>query len=229
MTLPNLAQELKQMIFGHLNPYPHYARKLSRALHTKFTDEQMYKSVWDLIFEDYSWIRSAKKMGLLPMLVGHDLYSVWYGPAKRSCYLVLVHGDMSDVLRYERPKILDCLKPHHFNKETNEVTFKDSNIVLNIDGQIRCDESIIAPPTRIFSKRAVSSAALVWGETSLRKIPRRHVGGVRPKVNLSSVSALCYVELSDKNWRWDQLFKDPACPAGTRFAQLPNPWKRPVD
>jgi hypothetical protein len=219
------------MILGHLTP--HYARSFSRIFHAKFTDEQMYKSVWDLIIKDYGWIRSAEKMGLMPMLVGHDLYSVWYKPSKKSpkqsCYLVLVDGDWSGDLRYERPKILDCLKPHHFNKETNEVTFIDSNIVLNIDGQISCDESITAPPTKIFSKRAVSSVALVWGETTLRKISRRQVGGVRPKVNLSSVSALCYVELSDKNWRWHQLFKDPTCPAHTHFARLPNPAKRPVD
>lgn len=35
-------------------------------------------------------------------------------------------------LRYETPNILDCLKPHHFNKETKEVIFENSNIVLNI-------------------------------------------------------------------------------------------------
>lgn len=217
------------MILGHLTQHPHYARKFSRILHTKFTDEQMYKSVWDLIIEDYGWIRSAEKIGLLPMLVGHDLYSVWYGPPKKTYYFVLVDGDWSGDLEYERPKILDCLKPHHFNKETNEVNFKDSNIVLNIDGQIRRGESIMAPPTRIFSKRAVSSAALVWGETTLRKISRRQVGGARRKVNLSSVSDLCYIELSDKNWRWHQLFQDPACPARARFARLPSPSKRPVN
>jgi hypothetical protein len=68
----------------------------------------------------------------MPILVGYDLYSLYYGPQK-PCYLVLVDRDWSRDLRYERLKILDCLNPHHFNKETNEVTFKNSNIILNIN------------------------------------------------------------------------------------------------
>jgi hypothetical protein len=225
MSLPYLAQELKELIVDHLPLYP--ARYISRIFRVNLTSEMRTRKIWDEIFKDYRWISTAGKMGLTPILVGHDLYSLYYGPQK-SCYLVLVDGDWSGDLRYERPKILDCLNPHHFNKETNEVTFKNSNIILNIDGQIRCGESIAVAPTRIFSKRAVSSAALVWGETTLRKISRRHVTGVRQKVNLKSVSALCYFELSDKNWRWDQSFQDRACPARLHFARLPNPAKRVV-
>jgi hypothetical protein len=168
-------------------------------------------------------------MGLAPILVGHDLYNLCYGPQK-PCYVVLVDGDQTGAMRREGPSILDCLNPHHFNQDTNEVIFKDSNIILNIDGQIRCRDHITLALTRIFSRRAVSSAALVWGEIALRKISRADVTGVREKTSLETVSACCFFELSDKDSRWDQVFVDQACPAAcVRFTQRPSRAKRPVE
>jgi hypothetical protein len=186
MPLPYLAQELKELIVDHLPLHP--ARYISRIFRVNLKSEMRTRKIWGEIFKDNGWISTAEEMGLTPSLVGHDLYSLCYGPQK-PCYLVLVDGDWSGDLRYQRPNILDCLNPHHFNKETNEVTFKNSNIILNIDGQIRCRDFIAVAPTKIFSRRAVSSAVLVWGETTLRKISRKDVTGARPRTNLRSVRA----------------------------------------
>ena len=212
------------MIVDHLPLRP--SRYISRIFRVKLTSEMRIKKIWGAIFADHRWIRNTEKMGLTPILVGHDLYSLC-GESQKPCYLVLVDGDWSGNLRCETPNILDCLNPHHFNKETNEVTFKNSNIILNIDGQIRRREFIAVAPTKIFSTRAVSSAALVWGENTLRKISHKDVTGARPRTSLASVMACCYFELSDKNWRWDQCFEDPACD-GVRYTRRPDLRKRPA-
>ena len=222
MPLPHLAQKLKELIVDHSRIHP--ARYISRIFRMNSASERTRK-IWGEIFKDYRWISTAEKVGLKPILVRHDLYSLCYGPQK-PCYLALVDGDWSGDLRYERPNILDCLNPHHFNKDTNEVTFKNSNIILNIDGQIRCRDYIAVAPTKLFSRREVSSAALVWGETTLRKISRKSVTGTKQRTDLNSVRTCCYFELSEKNWRWDQCFGDHA--SGLRFARRPNPSKRPV-
>lgn len=210
-----------------LRLYPR--RCISRSFRTKLTPEMICEKVWGKIFKNYRWISSAERMGLAPILVGHDLYNLCYGPEKL-CYLVLVDGDQSGDLRREGPNILDCLNPHCFNKDTNEVIFKNSNIILNIDGQIRCRDHIKVALTKIFSRRAVSSAALVWGDIAVRKISRSDITGVREKTTLETVSAFCFFDLSDKDSRWDQVFVDRACPAAcVRFPRQPSRAKRPVN
>jgi hypothetical protein len=218
-------------VVDHLPLYS--ARYISRIFRVELTTEKKIQRIWDEIMKDYGWISSAEKMGLKPILVGHGLYCLCYGPPEKECYLVLADGDWDGDLRYERPNILDCLLRHDFNKETNEVTFKNSNIILNIGAQIAARDCITAPPRKLFSKRVVSSATLVWGETALRKISRHDVTGARQKVTLDSVSRNCFFELSDKNWRWDQLFQDPSTlhdpfTRHSPFTRYPNPAKRRI-
>jgi hypothetical protein len=72
MPLPNLAQELKEMIVDHLPLRP--SRYISRIFRVKLTSEMRTKKIWGAIFADHRGIRNTEKMGLTPILVGHDLY-----------------------------------------------------------------------------------------------------------------------------------------------------------
>ena len=99
-------------------------------------------------------------MRLTPILIGYNLYNLYY-KYKGLYYLVLVDGDQSKDLRYKKPNILDYLNLYSFNKKTNEVIIKNTNIILNINRQIQALEEIIVAPTKIFSRKSMSSAALV--------------------------------------------------------------------
>jgi hypothetical protein len=224
--LLELAQELRENIVDY---FPlKSAKYVSRLFRINLSEKKRVQQIWDEIFKDRGWINSAREMGLTPILVGHDLYDLCYR-YKGPYYLVLVDGDWSGDLRYKKPNILDCLNPHSFDKKTNEVTFKNSNIILNIDGQIRASEEIAVAPTKIFSRRSVSSATLVWGETALRKISRKDVTGTRNKASLDTISIGCYFDLSDKKWRWDQCFLVRDYPRDFRFARFPRLGKYPVN
>jgi hypothetical protein len=186
--LQEFAQELRDNIVEYL-PLKS-AKYVSRLLRVNLSEKKRVQKIWEEIFQDRRWINSAREMGLTPILVGHDLYNLCYR-YKGPYYLVLIDGDWSGDLRDKKPNILDCLNPHSFNKKTNEVTFKNTNIILNIDGQIRAFEEIAVAPTKIFSRKSVSSAVLVWGETALRKISRKDVTGTKNKASLDTVSIGC--------------------------------------
>ena len=176
---------------------------------------RLFHGIWEKIFKDITWPSLVKSMGLKLILVGDGLHKL----ADKQCYLVLVDGDFSGDLRYKDPKILECLNPHHFNKETNEVTFTNSNIILNIDQQIERRDFITVAPKKIFSRSDVSSAALVWGEATLRDISPSDVTGSTDKASLDTVSVACYFRLSDKKWCWDQYFQAHDCPDHFPFAR----------
>ncbi|KAH9204364.1 hypothetical protein DL95DRAFT_471569 [Leptodontidium sp. 2 PMI_412] len=160
---------------------------------------------------------------------------VYYLPLTSAKYVsCLLRVNLSEKKRVQQIwdeifNILDCLNPHSFDKKTNEVTFKDSNIIVNIDGQIRASESIAVAPTKIFSRRSESSATLVWGEAALRKISRKDVTGTKMKASLDTVSIGCYFDLSDKKLRWDQCFLARDSPRDFHFARLPRLGKHPVN
>ena len=128
--LLELTQELRENIVDY---FPlKSAKYVSRLLLINLSEKKRVQQIWDEIFKDRGWINSAIEMGLTPILVGHDLYDLCYR-YKGLYYLVLVDGDWSGDLRYKKPNILDYLNLYSFNKKTNEVIFKNSNIILNIN------------------------------------------------------------------------------------------------
>jgi hypothetical protein len=46
----------------------------------------------------------------------------------------------------------------------------------------------------------MSSAILVWGETTLYKILCKDITGTKNKASLNTVSIGCYFDLSNKKW-----------------------------
>lgn len=169
---------------------------------------------------------NTEMMDLRAVLVGHDLFRAFYG-RRKPIYLVLILPDRTGDFQYEAPKLRDCLHAHVFDKNTNEFTCKNSDIVLNIDNCIRCGDSVKADPKKIFSRKTLSSAYLVWGDRTLHRISRKDVIGVKEKVTKKRVEFLCAVVLSDKRWRWNQVFVATDCPPRLALSRF-NPAKRPI-
>jgi hypothetical protein len=211
---PDIARELKDMIVAHL-PI-HHARYSPRIFRSNLTPEQRSSKIWSEIFKDYSWISHAEQRGLTPILVGHDLYNLYYGPRKPS-FLVLVVGDLPGTLQYEKPSVRECLQSHDYNEESCEAAFKSSNIVLSIWEPAGRNPVIDLDPRKLFSRKSVASAALVLGDPNLHKISRKDITGVKDKINFKNVEKLCAIKLYGKKQCWNQIFGHPDRPDELTF------------
>lgn len=207
------------MVVEYLPPYS--AISFSRI----FRFELSREPIWSEIFKDYTWLKNAKEVDLGVLLLGYDLIVAFYGRPRKPTYLVLILPDWEGDFMRRTPKLLDCLQPHVFDENTNEVTFKNSDIILNIDNCISGADTIKVNPKKIFSQKSISSAFLVWGDLTLHKIPRKDVIVVKRKDNKKSVEFLCAVVLSDNKWLWDEVFQARDCPPRLPLPKL-NPAKR---
>lgn len=216
MSPPHLAQELKDIIIEHLPLRS--TRNFVLSFRSKFPPEQKSNKIWSEFFkEDNKWIPELLKYGLKPILVGHDLNDIDCGPHKL-LYITLVIGDRFGEFR-EPELLLDSLRSKDFNTVSNEVTFRDSNIVLNIDEPYRCGHSIVVNPRNIFAKESVSTTALIWGDPILRQISYKAVVGIGrvEKSNFESVDTICAVEVVySEGRRWNQIFESPVQLSGFR-------------
>jgi hypothetical protein len=130
ISLLYLAQELKDIIIEHL--LLRLTRNFILSFRSKFSPEQKSNKIWSEFFkEDNKWISELLKYGLKPILVGHNLNDIDRGPYKL-LYITLVTGDRFGEF-IEPELILDSLRSKDFNNLTNKVTFRDSNIILNIN------------------------------------------------------------------------------------------------
>jgi len=218
MAPPHLAQELKDTIIEHLPLRS--TRNFVLSFRSKFSPEQKSNKIWsELLKEDNKWIPKLLKHGLRPILVGHDLNDIDRGPHKL-LYITLVIGDWFG--EFTEPELLlDSLRSKDFNDNSNEVFFRDSNIILNIDDPIRWDFNNVTcvNPRNIFAKESISTTVLIWGDPILHQISHKAVVGIGivGKSNFESVDTICAVEIVyNETKRWSQIFKNPVPLSGFR-------------
>lgn len=117
-------------------------------------------NIWKEIFQDNDiWTSIATHHGLNPMLVGQDLHSVCeidFMVGKEWAYIVLITGDAKgDICSYSK-YLFDSLRPHTFDKATNEVVFTDLKIRLNIHDAISHTSTNFIDQERLFSQQGYS-------------------------------------------------------------------------
>jgi hypothetical protein len=156
---------------------------------------QRHSSIWDLILKpDEDWTPLAVEMGLLPFLVGSDLYKVEEGSTEPA-FLVLLTGTETGSIRQYRDKLLSSLRPHDL-ENGEEIVFKNSNIVLNVVDALYNTFFTTLDPRRLFSyeEGELRSACLYWKDSdyALRPVGCSDIvgiGGLTP--TLESVSYIC--------------------------------------
>lgn len=133
------------------------ARSAAAVFGFQLRPEQIkHSDLWSSIFQDGTWISKATtEFNLNPILIGCDLNLIC-DPVDRqqgqSRYLILVSGDPTGDIQYQKDVFLISLRPHSFDKGMMEVTFA-SGLILNIDDIYWDHEIIRAKLKRIFSYR----------------------------------------------------------------------------
>jgi hypothetical protein len=159
-------------------------------------------------------------------VVGDDLHPLYDDP-RRPAYIVLLTGDKTRIIRYNKSKLLAALRPHTIN-ENHEILFHESKIILNIDEAAHNPFFISLTPRRLFSycgQGQLRSVSLYWqdNECALRTI--RHddiVGRGRCVSTLEDVSLICGIPLThpkemDLKQRRQQCFQHLKCPPAYPF------------
>ncbi|KFZ16136.1 hypothetical protein V501_02385 [Pseudogymnoascus sp. VKM F-4519 (FW-2642)] len=193
------------------------------------SEKEMHDRVWDKIFPTKEWVSIATDMGLVPILVGHDVSRVYNNTFQPPAYfnylseilnICLVTGDFSGELAKQKDLLIKCLgidnKKRRLYDSVGTVILEDVGISLNIKNALGPREIIPTDVKDLFSKDSVSSAALFWGDYSLRTIGPDDVVGVGGRASsLDSIAHCCAIELTHPNMkqisgtRWNQIFQNP--------------------
>lgn len=104
--------------------------------------------------------KGTAQFGLNPALIGRDLEDCLCSSGKAPKYLILVAGDKSGGLCYEKDLLL---RSHEFNEETMEVWFP-SGLTLNIANVYRDPAMTPVNLSRVFSynSRKLQTLYLLW-------------------------------------------------------------------
>jgi hypothetical protein len=113
---------VKDLVINH---FWRLTRKFAKAFRFERTPKHKHDKVWDTIFpKNKTWLSVASKMGLIPVIVGQDV-STLYNGSREPAYIVLVTGDYSGDLRLQKQLLLDCLELDNdkrlFNERTQEL------------------------------------------------------------------------------------------------------------
>lgn len=175
----------------------------------------MHDQVWDKIFLDKEWLSIATDIGLVPILVGHDVSRVYnntFQPPANFNYLLevlnicLVTGDFSRKLAKKKDILIKCLgidnKKRRLYGSTSIVILEEASISLSIINALSPQEIIRIDPRDLFSKNSVSLAALFWDDYSLRTIRPDDVVRVGGRASsLDGIAQYCAIELTHPNMK----------------------------
>ena len=196
----NIPQEIWDEIVNNLPAFD--AMNAAKVLRFKLRSHQeKHGKVWHAIFRDTTWITKATtEYGLNPLLIGCDLYDCYADdfPQAQSTYLVLVAGDRTSDLRFEKDMFLESLKPHKFHREALEVEF-ESGMTLNVANVYDDPKIIPVRPNRIFSRPegGLDTAIMWWQESTLRTFKHGNMRGIWGKVtSVQQVLNMCGLTLS---------------------------------
>ena len=171
--ITKMPQELWDKIAYNLPAFD--ARIAAQALGFKLQSRQKKQGqLWNAIFRDSTWITEATiKFGLNPVLIGRDLYDYHSIETLKApaLYLVLVVGDPSADVQFERDLFLKSLRPHEFHNDTMEIDF-ESGITLNVANIYQVsrfpDPGVVSVrPHRLFTKQKdrLQTAYIYWQDS----------------------------------------------------------------
>jgi hypothetical protein len=176
--------------------------------YSTFTSKkEKHFKVLSSIFRSSKWASTVERKGLKLVLLGYGLREL-YNNTGKPVYIVLTTGDDRGGTCEE--DLLDSLQPHDFNQSTMEVSFKDSNITLNIT-QAVCNRTIttLSPRKLLSSAREPCSASLHWADShyELHEIGTEDIAGL--ELNGSKdVSMICGLVVRDPEDPQIRLFQD---------------------
>ena len=151
--IETIATEIWDKITDHLPSLS--IRYATRALRIEsYAKQEKHGAVWDVIFQDSTWIAQAITNNVNPALIGHrldELYRLKTAESFDHLFMTLVanHADDDKVCQADTELFFRCLRPHSFDKETNEVTF-DSGIVLNVESPVLGRTTLTMQPVKLF-------------------------------------------------------------------------------
>jgi hypothetical protein len=190
--------------------------KVIRFFSSTFTpNQEKHRNVWSSIFRSSKWASIVVRKGLNPALLGYGLREP-YNNTGKPAYIVLTTGDTKGGT-YEED-LLDSLQPHDFNRSTMEVSFRDSNITLNISQPV-CNRTFTTlPPRRLFSSaQELCSASLHWTDRhyELQEIRLEDIAGLDLN-GYKDVSMICGLVVRDpegpRTRQFQGCFQDLMCP-----------------
>jgi len=102
--MTKMAQELWDMVARALSPIS--AKNAGHALNFKIrTKQEKHSRVWNMIFQNEDWMTKATtEFGVNPILIGPNLDAYYNNNSQeyKPAYMVLVTGDRSEDLRFQR-------------------------------------------------------------------------------------------------------------------------------
>lgn len=204
-----------KLIIALYLPFLKLWKRLSKEAHDTFTSRQGQRPVdiyQDIIFTNPNWTQEAEKRRIRPVLIGDDLRSLrskrhWKGPK----FIALAVPDEDGEIAKTKAAFFKSLRPHTYNKEAKEVTFKRHNVVLNI-AALDCEEvTELRDPIKLFSLNGgVSTTVLYLGHHQLEELGSDLIGGIYTGSTTSApdIKNFCAIQLRLWNEQpWVQEFQ----------------------
>ncbi|KUL81739.1 hypothetical protein ZTR_09829 [Talaromyces verruculosus] len=114
--------------------------------------------LWRCMFKDDSWLRHAKKFDTAgghctPLLIGNNLSGFRPGGSNKGLYFILLAGDYSGDLRYDKEIFFASLHDdYQYNDKKLELKFK-SGLTVNVSEVISGTEIPRLPVRKLFPRR----------------------------------------------------------------------------
>ncbi|CZR65334.1 uncharacterized protein PAC_15234 [Phialocephala subalpina] len=184
------------------------AAEALRKLVESFTpNQEKHRRVWSQIFVNSKWVSeiARRESGANPILLGHDLNKVYNKSGDKS-YIFLTLG--FPLASPDLEGLIESLQPHKFDRSTMEVTFEESDIVLNI-GKLFSEvvPSNIDFQVLFSAAHEPYTAALHWTEVDLQKIHPNDISGLVSNGEVD-YTKICGIIVRDPNNQQQRLFQD---------------------
>ncbi|RYC81875.1 hypothetical protein BFJ63_vAg15222 [Fusarium oxysporum f. sp. narcissi] len=171
-----------------------------------------------------------KKLGLHPSFVGKD---VECPEAEKRKFITLVIPAHDPVLRGTQKLFFESLNNNTYDEFTNEVTFEEHNLVLNVSALDQDEVITLQAPRLLFNKdKGIYTAIQYLGRNKIwRLYPQGILGGSGdPPRLLKSIEQGFSIEFRVKKEElYRQDFQIPApsklCPTVFGSSQLPVEWR----
>ncbi|KAF5988543.1 hypothetical protein FBULB1_1419 [Fusarium bulbicola] len=183
-----------------------------------------------IVFKTSSWLVEMKKLGLHPSFVGKD---VERPEAKKKKFITLVVPADDPNVRGTLKLFFESLNNNTYDEDTNEITFKEHNLVLNVSALDQDEVITLQAPRLLFDRdEGIYTAIQYLGRSKIwRLYPQRILrGSGDPPQLLESIEKGFSIEFRAKKgepYRQDFQIPGPSELCQTVFgsSQLPVEWR----
>lgn len=181
------------------------ARASGQLDRTKPTDQ--HANIWGFLFKDCSWLHAVASLKYnygslsppLPTVLGYDL-GLYYSSLQPPSCLALLISDWGGDARYERETLFASFRDqdYYFDKESSEVRFNKSGMILHVGEPLEGDEWIrMKDPSRLFQHHQgeLQTAAVYYNDDSLHTLGPDQIGGIEDFTGKEHVRYICSIQL----------------------------------